>query len=279
VSRSGISTSTSKSLDAIYGARPRFGGSASTPTTASQSLTTVPTRDLQSAVLAASRSVGADARVGIAARNLTTGEQVNIRSAELFPSASVNKLAIMVEAFRQFSTGKLVRTSSISHDLERMILLSDNDAANRLLDKLGEKEINAGMVSLGLPSTQMRNYFSLSRGPRDPGFNQTTPSDTALLLTLIATDRAVNPASSQEMRALLHRAHDATKLVGGLPPGTKVAHKSGWYAGVANDAGIVYPNGRGAYILAVFSEGSFSAELGNQLVAAVSKASYQAWGR
>jgi beta-lactamase class A len=81
------------------------------------------------------------------------------------------------------------------------------------------------------------------------------------------------------MRALLQRAHDSTKLVSGLPPGTRVAHKSGWYSGVANDAGIVYPNGRGVYILTVFSEGSFSTELGNQLVAAVSKAIYQAWGR
>jgi beta-lactamase class A len=143
---------------------------------------------------------------------------------------------------------------------------------------LGEANVNSTMAGLGLGSTTLTNYFSIGWGPIDPGFNQTSPADMARLFTLLATDQAVNASSSQEMRSLLLRAQDSSKLLRGLPPGTRVAHKSGWYNGVANDVGIVYAT-RSTYVAAVFSEGSPDAETGNQIVAAVSKTIYEAWGR
>lgn len=234
--------------------------------------------DLSTTVLGAGRAVSPDARLGVAARNLATGARLDIRAADVFHSASVNKIPIMVEAFRQIGNGKLARSAALSSDLERMITLSDNDAANRLLDLVGEPNVNNTMASLGLGSTQLRNYFSFTRGPRDPGFNQSSPADMAGLLSLLANDRLVSPASSQEMRALLLRAQDNSKIARGLPSGTRVAHKSGWYTGVANDAGIIYAP-RATYVLAVFSEGLPDGETGNQLIAAISRTIYDAWGK
>jgi beta-lactamase class A len=158
-----------------------------------------------------------------------------------------------------------------------MITLSDNDAANRLIASLGLTNINGTMANLGLGTTVLHNPFG-TRAPSGSGFNQTSPSDMAALFSALAGDRLVGPNSSKQMRDLLRRAQDTSKLVRGLPPGTAVAHKSGWYPGVANDAGIVY-GPKGAYVLAVFSQGVVDDETGDQLVAAVSRTVFDAWGR
>jgi beta-lactamase class A len=217
------------------------------------------------------------ARVGVAARNLTTGAKLDLRSTEAFPAASVLKVGILVEAFRQINAGSVVRTADLDTDLERMITLSDNDAANRLITKLGQTNINATMANLGLGTTVLHNPFG-SGARSTSGFNQTSPADMAAYFSALAGDRLVGPNSSKQMRDLLRRAQDTSKLVRGVPVGTAVAHKSGWYPGVANDAGIVYGT-KGPYVLAVFSQGVVDDDTGNQLIAAVSKTLYESWGR
>lgn len=279
VTRNGVTPGVQRALDTIYSARRRFSGTAggNGPAVAAQ-IATPQAGDLGASIAAAARAVSSTARLGVAARNLATGERVDIRANEVFPSASVNKVAILTEVFNQIANGKLTRDATVNNYLERMITLSDNDAANRLLDLVGEQRVNATMASLGFANTQMHNYFSNSRGPLDPGFNQTTPAEMAALFTLIATDKLVNASASQEMRGLLSRAQDDSKIVRGLPAGTRVAHKSGWYAGVANDVAIVYAP-RATYVLAAFSVGTPDPETGNRLIAAISRAVFEAWGR
>jgi beta-lactamase class A len=71
---------------------------------------------------------------------------------------------------------------------------------------------------------------------------------------------------------------DRSKLARLLPPDAQVAHKSGWYEGVADDVGIVTVDRLPVrWVVAVFTEGLPDAETGNQLVAAVSRAIYDAW--
>jgi beta-lactamase class A len=41
----------------------------------------------------------------------------------------------------------------------------------------------------------------------------------------------------------------------GLPAGVPVAHKTGWITGLLHDAAIVYPPGRGPFVLVVLSRG------------------------
>lgn len=280
VAQRGISSTVQRALDVIYGSRARFSGSSGSGGLAAVTVQPAAgnTGDLAASIARAARTVSSTARLGVAARNLTTGDRVDLRANEIFPSASVNKVAILTEIFNQIASGQLRRSSALDASMERMITLSDNDAANRLLDLVGEQNVNATMAGLGLRNTQMHNYFSNSRGPLDPGFNQTTPAEMATLFALVATGKLVSPAASQEMLGLLSRAQDNSKIVRGLPPGTRVAHKSGWYAGVANDVGIVYAP-RATYVVAVFSVGTPDPETGNRLVAAVSQAVYEAWGQ
>ena len=100
----------------------------------------------------------------------------------------------------------------------------------------------------------------------------------ARLLQLIATDQIVNPQVSGDIRSLLARNADRSKLVRLLPADAQVAHKSGWYDGVANDVGIVSVDRVPTrWVVAVFTENDPDAETGNQIVATISKAIYDAW--
>jgi len=228
----------------------------------------------------AQRVGGPDVRIGVAAANLNSGERLSIRGDESFPSASVMKLPILVELERQIAAGTIKWDDALRTDAAQMIAVSDNSAANRIVDKISMVAVNDQMRKLGLGGTRFLNTFTDSRSSTNPGQNATTPNNMERLLELIATDQMVSPAASAEMRGLLARNNDRSKLARLLPADARVAHKSGWYDGVANDVGIVTVDRVPTrWVIAVFSEHQPDAETGNQVVAAISKTVYDAWAK
>jgi beta-lactamase class A len=224
------------------------------------------------------RVAGSAPRVGVSALNLKTGERVSLRADERFPSASVMKLPILVELERQIAAGKLAWNDKLRAQAASMMSVSDNVAADAIADAVTPQAVNANMANLGLKSTQFVNFFSSMRSQASPGQNQTTPANMTRLLELIAKDQIVNTAVSADIRAFLARNSDRSKLVRLLPSDARVAHKSGWYDGVANDVGIVTVESKSArWVISVFSENVADAERGNQVAAAVSRAVYEAW--
>lgn len=234
---------------------------------------------LQQRVIADARRVGGNnMHLGIAAKNLVTGDRIAVNAADEFPSASVMKLPILLELERETSSGALPWTDSLRAQANAMITVSDNNAADQIADKLGLKAVNDTVGRVGLSGTHFRNLFVDSRSSLNPGFNDTTPSDMARLLELVATDQVLTPQATADMRALLARNTDRSKLARLLPGDARIAHKSGWYDGVANDVGIVNVDRTGArWVIAVFTQNVPDAETGNQVVAAVSRAVYDAW--
>ncbi len=253
------------------------------PATAKPTSKQAPTKPsaLQQKVVAESQRVGGpNARVGVAALNLVSGERVTVKADESFPSASVMKLPILVELERQIAAGSLKWNDNLRTDAAQMIAVSDNTAANRLTDAVSMVAVNDQMRRLGLGGTRFLNTFSDSRSAANPGQNQTTPANMARLLELIATDQIVNSAVSAEIRGLLARNTDRSKLARLLPADANIAHKSGWYDGVANDVGIVSVERVPArWVIAIFTQNVPDGETGNQLVAAISKAVYDDWAR
>jgi beta-lactamase class A len=250
-----------------------------TPAKAPTPSPTPQTSALQQRVAAEVLRVGGpNVHVGVAAINLSTGDKLSLHPDDAFPSASVMKLPILVELERQAVTGALPWTESLRAEASAMIAVSDNGAANQIAEAIHPQSVNDTMGRLGLGATHFVNLFTDSRGPSAPGMNQTTPSNMAFLLQLIATDQVVSPQASADIRNLMARNADRSKLVRPLPPDARVAHKSGWYDGVANDVGIVTVDRVPTrWTIAVFTENLPDAETGNQIVAAVSKAVYDAW--
>jgi beta-lactamase class A len=257
-------------------------GSAS-PTTATPRPATASAVAIGSAQTAVQKliqtTVPEGARVGILAVNLTTGERVEHRAWETFPAASVAKLAVLVEAQRQIEAGTLEVSDATRNDLRNMIVLSDNQAANRLIDRMGSAKINATMAQLGFKSTILRNLFEGAALPSYNGqLNQTSPGDMVALLTRITTEQLISPTSSRAMRDLMLATRDTSRLPRLLPVEARVAHKSGWYQGVSNDVGIVY-SPLGKFIVAVFTTGSDDAEGESRFIAQVGQTLYKAWGQ
>jgi beta-lactamase class A len=198
--------------------------------------------------------------IGLYARDLRGGEEIAIEADRRFPTASVIKVGVMVEAFHAFEDGRLARDfrfalkkedvvggSGILRALEPghaltaieavrlMMALSDNTATNLLVDRLGVKAIDARLAgSYGLKDTLLfRATFRGGRAEVHPelerefGLGMTTPREIAGLVARIAEGRAVSPAASAEMLAILRGCQDRNAIPRRLPPDAVVANKTG----------------------------------------------------
>src|SRR5438067_1449168 len=79
-------------------------------------------------------------------------------------------------------------------------------------------------------------------------------------------------ASTMKIAVLVPAYRD--DLAAGLPPGTHIAHKSGWVTGVRHGAGIVYPRDRPPYLLVVLSSTTLPDAAARTLLARIAAASW-----
>jgi beta-lactamase class A len=204
-----------------------------------------------------------------------------------FTAASIIKIPIMVSVFSRVGESPDSETVRL---LEEMIEKSGNDPADWVMDRvidstLAPLEVTEDMQALGLENTFLAGYFypgaPLLMAYQTPAntrpdintdpdiYNQTTPSDIGMLLediyqcnqtgggALVAVfPEGVTQVECQTMITFLTKNRLGSLIEGGVPDGTRVAHKHGWVTtyGIINtigDAGIVYTPG-GNYVLVVF---------------------------
>lgn len=169
--------------------------------------------------------------------------------------------------------------------LTLMIIISDNTATDMVIHRLGTEAINQTMRDLDLqnihlpltirqifesilPSadptqdpyelavrqsefTPPANAAGYSKGPDN---NVSTPRDMTTLLELIYAGRAASRAGCDEMLRILLKQTLNDRLPRFLPPGTRVAHKTGTLGGIRNDAGIIYVDDNQHVAVTVFAE-------------------------
>ncbi|MDO9375810.1 MAG: serine hydrolase [Ferruginibacter sp.] len=206
-------------------------------------------------------------------------------AAFIYP-ASVCKMYVAMEVLKQVSAGKyplnrsyqvpehnavdtsreiafdprpLLRagdTVTINYLLDLMITRSDNSAANCLIDIAGRKNINKTMQENNWQGSEVTRKF-LKRNKEDAGYDTIRPTVTnglhaADFMYKVATNQLVNPWVSQQMKALLGRQLDKSKLAAGLPASVMFYHKSGWWSYYTHDVGLV-DDGKLRYVIAVFT--------------------------
>lgn len=147
-------------------------------------------------------------------------------------------------------------TVTINYLLDLMITRSDNSAANCLIDVATRDSINSLMHKYNWYGSEVTRKF-LSRKFEDSAYKNIRGTETCALhasdfMYRIYTNRLVNPWVSMQMKALLGRQLDTTKISAGLPSGAMFYHKTGWWSYWTNDVGIV-DNGRIKYIIACFT--------------------------
>jgi beta-lactamase class A len=245
---------------------------------------------------------------GVSYRDLQTGETLDLSADTVFHAASTMKVPVMIEVLRraqagafsldqqillvnQFASladgspfslnmaddgdsvlyGKIGERVPIRELLQRMIVRSSNLATNQLIELVGAANVTATARSLGA------SRISVLRGVEDQKafdrgmINTTTSADLATLLEGIEKGTVLSSSNSSVMREILLAQEFNDKIPAGLPPGTRVAHKTGEITAVSHDAAVVYPPGRKPYVLVVLTKGIRESAVSGALIADISR--------
>ena len=120
-----------------------------------------------------------------------------------------------------------------------MIIVSDNQATNILIDFLGMENINFLGKELGLRETFLERRMMDAEASKNGYDNYTSADDLSLLLKLIYQEKLINKETSQLMLDILLRQQQGERLQRYLPPDIKIAHKCGDLDNLENDGGII----------------------------------------
>jgi beta-lactamase class A len=170
----------------------------------------------------------------------------------------------------------------------RMIVRSSNLATNLILARVGVATVGDVMRDVGMDDSRVERGMTDTAG-RMAGFdNLTSARDLAALFAAIAAGTesyghsylpVAAPPSCREMIDVLCAQQHRDDLATGIPPGTRVAHKSGWVTDVRHSAGVVFPDDTPPYVLAVCTTGGHARadydRNARRLIARIAEAS---WG-
>lgn len=146
-------------------------------------------------------------------------------------------------------------TVTINYLLDLMITRSDNSASNCMIDIAQRKNIDSLLHNYNWYGSEVTRKF-LKRKFEDAGYENVRGTETCALhaadfMYKIYSNSLVNNWVSLQMKTLLGRQLDKSKLATGLPNTSMFYHKTGWFAYWTNDVGIV-DDGDVKYIIACF---------------------------
>ena len=251
------------------------------------------------------------AQVGLAYVDLASGDTLFINPDTSFHAASTMKVPVMVELFRRAHSGSftmsqrlmivnqfasIVDGSPYSLDvgsdsdstlyrrigdrvpvdtlLRLMITRSSNFATNTLISLVGADEVTRTMRALGARRIQVLRGVEDGKAFEKGLNNTTTARDLSIILSAIEEGRAASPEATREMKEILLAQEFNEKIPAGLPTGVRVAHKTGEITAHSHDAAIVYPPGRGPYVLVVLTRGIQDGARSSRLIADISSIIY-----
>ena len=216
-----------------------------------------------------------DGVMGVTILDLTDGRSILCNADRVFPTASSIKIGVLLELYRQdqetrsgakrraklddtytFDPKDLVEdsrimaglTAGVTHVTNRdlaqfMVAVSDNAAANILIDRVGKDNVNATLRGLGLSKTILRRKMIDVAAAQRGDENVATPQEMARLLEAIYNQKVL----SKETTAALIKQLSTLKqsyIPRLLPESVQVANKPGELEAVRTDSGIVFAANR-----------------------------------
>ncbi len=232
------------------------------------------------------------AQVAIAVHDLAAGRRLSIDGDTVFHAASTMKVPVLFALFREFESGQrradetmvlqngfrsivdqspyalspaddsdstvyalVGQAVPLRHLAARMITHSSNLATNALITRLDPQRITALARHLGATRMQVLRGVEDNVAFRAGLNNTTTANDLVALFTALQQGRVANVSSTRDMLAILEAQAFNDEIPAGLPPGTRIAHKTGSITATLHDAGLVFPAGRAPYAIAVLTRG------------------------
>jgi beta-lactamase class A len=260
-------------------------------------------------VLARIKKSGAD--VAVAFRAVDGKMEWFSRADEVFHAASTMKIPVMIELFHQVREGKVKlddalpvknefhsladnsiftldptddseadlykavgQTRTLGQLCELMITVSSNLATNLLVEKLGVENIRATVYALHADGMNVLRGVEDNKAYEKGMNNTTTARGLLVLLEAIANGQAVDADASRQMVEILARQKFNEGIPAGLPPGTRVAHKTGELTKIHHDAAIVYATR--PFVLVILVRGLAESKDSAALIADITQSMYQA---
>ena len=244
-----------------------------------------------------------DGVMGVAIGDLTSGDHYFLHEDEVFAQASSIKVTVLANLYLQAQQGKLkltdpytVQVSDLVFDSDIMngltpgvtrvtlrdlatmvVAVSDNSAANVLIDRVGMANVNAMLDSLGLTHTRLRRKMMDLEAAKQGRENISTPREMMMLLDAIYHDKLLNKQLKEDFFKVLS-TNKRSWLPRDLPPDLKVANKEGSLEAVRNDSGIVFVEGR-PYVICVMTSFLRNEREGEDAIAKVSLETWRMFDR
>lgn len=230
--------------------------------------------------------------IAVAYYDLRTGTTLLRNEREVFHAASTMKVPVMLGIFEAVTRGELsldqpvkVKNEFVSifdgstYALEaredsdpelytlvgtelplrelvrRMEVRSSNLATNIVIELIGAQRVMRLMKEIGANDIQVLRGVEDDKAYRAGMNNTTTARDLMLVFRTLAEKRAISPRASEEMIEILAAQEHNDGIPAGLPPGTKVAHKTGSITKISHDAGLVFRPDGSQYVLVVLTRG------------------------
>jgi beta-lactamase class A len=253
-------------------------------------------------------------KVAVAVKSLKSGEAFLYHADLPMPTASLIKFPVMVETYRQAAEKAIdldtkvtlkdadkVPGSGILTDhfsagasfplrdaVHLMIVYSDNTATNLVLDVIGIGATAATMEKLGFPNTKLhakvfrRDTSTFPERSKEFGLGSTTAAEMVRLYEALQRQELVSPEACTAMLKHLRACDDKDKFSRFLPPGTKVAFKTGSLDATRTVAGLI-ECAQGPVAVCVLTDGNADKtwradNAGNKLCAEIAKAVFDHFG-
>lgn len=229
----------------------------------------------------------------VAFRNLSTKAEGNIHGGQQMKSASIIKVFIMAAIYDRVcypssEDRRIFIEETYDGELKQlitdMITVSDNNAANTLIERLGGGNAQEGMNVVnqfcqenGYTSTFLGREFLVENPGGD---NFTSANDCCSLLADIYEGKCVNAEASAKMYEYLKQQTRTGKIPAGISDtGARTANKTGELAGeygdyVENDIAVIEA-GDCSYVLCVMSSDLQDNGAGASRIANISRLAYE----
>jgi len=246
--------------------------------------------------------------IAVAYYDLASGETLLRNEHEVFHAASTMKVPVMLGIYEAVTRGELrldqpVRVKNefvsildgstyalearedsdaalydevgrelpLSELVRRMEVRSSNLATNIVIELIGAPRVMRLMKEIGANDIQVLRGVEDDKAYHAGMNNTTTARDLMLVFRTLAERKAISPAASDAMIAILAAQEHNDGIPAGLPPGTKVAHKTGSITAISHDAGLVFRPDGSQYVLVVLTRGFAKGNEAQAVIAEISR--------
>jgi beta-lactamase class A len=155
-----------------------------------------------------------------------------------------------------------------------MIVRSSNLATNIVIELIGAPRVMTLMKTIGANDIQVLRGVEDDKAYHAGMNNTTTAYDLMLIFRALGESRVISPDASAKMIEILAAQEHNDGIPAGLPPATRVAHKTGTITRIAHDSGLVMRPDGSSYVLVVLTRGFPKSSEAEKVIAAISRAAW-----